>query len=227
MKSINVWDLPTRIFHWALAAAVILALIITDHDGPLYTIHALLGITALMLALFRLAWGFVGGEHARFRDFVAGWSAVREHVAGLLRLAPPRHIGHNALGGWAVLLLLALTLATAGTGILTGGLLDTATARAVRHLHEAFGSLLQLMVFIHIAGVVIDRILTRENIIAAMWHGRKQVEAASAAVDARGGSVLLAAAIAVPLIVLGGFVATQVDLTAAPGRHFGHESERD
>ncbi|MCZ6592298.1 MAG: cytochrome b/b6 domain-containing protein [Alphaproteobacteria bacterium] len=218
MKSIVVWDLPTRAFHWALAASVILALIIIEDEGLAYTIHVILGVAALVLVLFRLVWGFAGGERARFTDFVAGWTTVRSHTLQLLRLAPPRHIGHNPLGGWAVLVLLALTLLAATTGVLTGGLLGSATARAVDGIHELFGSLLQLMVFIHIAGVIVDWVLTRDNIVAAMWHGRKRIEDTSSAVSARGGSVLLAAAIAVPLIVFGGYVMTQIDLTAAPGR---------
>ena len=206
MKSIVVWDLPTRAFHWVLAASVILALIIIEDKGLAYAIHAILGVAALVLVLFRLVWGFAGGEHTRFTDFVAGWTTVRSHTLQLLRLSPPRHIGHNPLGGWAVLVLLALTLLAATTGVLTGGLLGSATARAVDGIHELFGSLLQLMVFIHIAGVIVDWVLTRDNIVAAMWHGRKRIEDTSSAVSARGGSVLLAAVIAVPLIVFGGYV---------------------
>lgn len=224
MKSIAVWDLPTRAFHWTLAASVILALIIIEDDGLAYAIHALLGVSALVLVLFRLVWGFIGGEHARFTKFIAGWSAVRSYTLRLLRLAPPRHIGHNPLGGWAVLALLALTLLTAGTGVLTGGLLGSGTARAVSDIHETFGSLLQFLVIIHIAGVLIHWALTRDNIVAAMWHGRKRIDEASAAVDARGGSIWLAAVIAVPLLVFGGYVVSQIDLTEAPG---SSNSERD
>lgn len=217
MKSIVVWDLATRAFHWALAVSVILALIIIEDDGLAYAIHAILGVSALVLVLFRLVWGFIGGEYARFTQFIAGGSAVRSYTLRLLRLAPPRHIGHNPLGGWAVLALLALTLLTAGTGILTGGLLGSGTARAVSDIHETFGSLLQFLVFIHIAGVLIHWALTRDNIVAAMWHGRKRIDEASAAVDARGGSVWLAAVIAVPLLVFGGYMVTQIDLNEAPG----------
>jgi cytochrome b len=228
MKSIVVWDLPTRVFHWALAGSVILALIITEDEGALYAIHAILGVIALVLVLFRLVWGFVGGEHARFADFVARWSAVRRYVGQLLRLAPPRHIGHNPLGGWAVLVLLALTLLTAGTGVLAGGFAGAAVADATSDIHEAFASLLQFMVFIHIAGVLIDWALTRDNLVAAMWHGRKRVEdageAAIGAADARGGSVWLAAIMAAPLVVLGAYVVGQIDLTQAPGES---EIERD
>lgn len=217
MKSIIVWDLPTRVFHWALAASVILALIIIEDEGAAYAIHAILGVSALVLVLFRLVWGFAGGEHARFADWVAGWSSVRAYTLQLIRLAPPRHIGHNPLGGWAALALLALTLLTAGTGVLTGGLLGGGTARAASDIHETFGSLLQFLVFIHIAGVLVDWALTRDNIVAAMWHGRKKIDDTSAAVSARGGSAVLAAVIAVPLIAFGGYVITQIDLTAAPG----------
>lgn len=217
MKTINVWDLPTRVFHWTLAGSIILALIVIGDRGPLYTIHALCGVVALVLVLFRLVWGLVGGEHARFAAFIAGWSAVRRYSLQLLRLAPPAHIGHNPLGGWAVLILLGLSLLAAGTGVLTGGLAGDTVATLTRGIHELAGSLLQFMVFIHIAGVLVDWFLTRDNIVAAMWHGRKRIEEASAAVDAKGGSVWLAAVIAAPLLVFGGYVVTQIDLASAPG----------
>ena len=217
MKTVSVWDLPTRAFHWALAGSIILALIIIGKSGPLYTIHALCGVVALVLVLFRLVWGFVGGEHSRFRAFVVGWAAVRQYSLQLLRLAPPAHIGHNPLGGWAVLILLGLSFIAAGTGVLTGGLAGDFTAKAALGIHEGASSLLQFMVFIHIAGVLVDWFLTRDNIVAAMWHGRKRIEQASVAVDARGGNVFLAAIIAIPLIVFGGYVISQIDLTSAPG----------
>ena len=232
MKSIIVWDLPTRVFHWVLAGSIILALIIIEDSGLLYAIHAICGVVALVLILFRLVWGMVGGEHARFTEFIAGWSTVRRYSLQLLRLAPPRHVGHNPLGGWAIVILIILTFLTAGTGVLVGGLWGSTTARAADGILELFGSLLQIMVFIHIAGVLIDWALTRDNLVAAMWHGRKRfadinpkADASSEAPlntprdalgdaprDARGGSPWLAAIIVVPLIVFGGYVLTEIDL---------------
>ncbi len=217
MKTIVVWDLPTRVFHWVLAGSVILALIVTDDEGLAYTLHAIVGVIALVLVLFRLVWGFVGNEHARFAAFVAGWATVRAYSLQLLRLAPPRHLGHNPLGGWAVLLLLALSFLAAVTGVLSGGFAGPAAAEAASDIHELFGSLLQFLIFIHIAGVLIDWALTRDNLVAAMWHGRKRIEAANPAVSARGGSATLAAVIALPLVIFGGFILSQIDLTAAPG----------
>jgi len=231
MRSINVWDLPTRLFHWTLAGSVILALIIIEDEGLAYTIHAILGVTALVLVLFRIVWGFAGNNYARFREFVVGWTPVRSYIGELLRLAPPRSVGHNPLGGWAVVVLLVLTFVTAISGAITGGLLGPAPAHSAKDLHEAIASLLQIMVFVHVAGVLIDWALTRDNLVAAMWHGRKQVATDEAAADARGGSVWLAVAIAVPLLVLGGVILNQIDLVAAPGeageaRDGDRESER-
>lgn len=218
MKSINVWDLPTRAFHWSLAGSIILALIIIDDRGPFYTIHAICGVIALVLVLFRLVWGFVGGEHSRFSAFVAPWSAVRNYSLQLLRLAPPAHIGHNPLGGWAVLVLLGLSFLAAATGVLTGGFAGATIAVLAKGIHELAGSLLQFMVFIHVAAVLIDWFLTNDNIVAAMWHGRKRVEEASAAADAKLGSVWLAAFVAAPLILFGVYVMSQIDLLSAPGK---------
>ncbi|NKB47976.1 MAG: cytochrome B [Alphaproteobacteria bacterium] len=218
MKTINVWDLPTRAFHWTLAGSIILALIIIGDSGPLYTIHAICGVVALLLVLFRLVWGFVGGEHARFTAFVAGWSAVRQYSLQLLRLSPPAHTGHNPLGGWAVLILLGLSFIAAGTGVLVGGFAGEGVAKAVLGVHEATGSLLQFLIFIHVAAVLVDWFLTRDNLVAAMWHGRKRVDETSAKVDARGGNVLLAAIVAVPVLVIGVYIVSQIDLGTAPSK---------
>lgn len=228
MKSVIVWDLPTRIFHWALAVCVILALIISARSGPIYTAHAVLGVSALMLALFRLVWGIVGNSHARFGNFIAGWATVRDYTIQLAKLAPPRCLGHNPLGGWSVVVLLVLTLLVAGTGVVTGGAFGVDLARSVRGFHESAGSLLQFMIFVHVAGVAVDWLLTHDNILAAMWYGRKQVAESEPAGDATGGSVWLAVAIAVPLLVLGGYLLTLIDLSSAPGRqHSQTQSESD
>ena len=119
----------------------------------------------------------------------------------------------------AVMILLLLTFVTAVTGVIRGGLIGGDWARSVSEFHEAVGSLLQFLVFVHIGGVLVDWALTRDNLIAAMWHGRKRIDEASAALDARGGGVWLATVIAVPLMFVGAYILTQIDLTEPPSRH--------
>ncbi len=76
-QRVLVWDLPTRLFHWLLAAAVPAALATGLLGGDLMVWHGRLGLFILGLVTFRVTWGFVGGRHARFASFVRGPAAVR------------------------------------------------------------------------------------------------------------------------------------------------------
>jgi cytochrome b len=117
MRSIVVWDLPTRIFHWTLTVLVILDLTVEAEEGWLLVLHSYAGYLVLLLVLFRLAWGVVGGEHARFGDFVAPWPVVHDYARRAVAGKAPAVIGHNPLGGWMIVLMLATLLVVAVTGI--------------------------------------------------------------------------------------------------------------
>ena len=67
---VRVWDAPVRLFHWLLVAAVALALLSSDEDSALNQWHVLSGWVAAILVVFRIVWGFAGGEHSRFGDFL-------------------------------------------------------------------------------------------------------------------------------------------------------------
>lgn len=232
MNTVKVWDLPTRVGHWALALFVIVAVLTAEGRGVLFIVHTACGIAAGMIVLFRLVWGIAGNERARFTDFVFGWTTVRAYLCALVRLRPPKFLGHNPLGGWMVVALLAIVFAAALTGLVSGGLFGPGPAKAGEEIHEALGSLLQIMILVHVAGVLLDWLLTGDNLVAAMIGGRKRVEcefvdesaATNAPRDARGGNIWLALAIAVPLIVLGGWLYGQID-PSAPRAQSGEQDD--
>jgi cytochrome b len=216
MKLVKVWDLPTRVFHWSLVALVVFSWLTAEDKGLLYVLHTISGYLVFLLVLFRLAWGWLGNDHARFGDFVRGWPAVRAYLGGLLRLRPAHSLGHNPLGGWMVLMLLAMLLAITVTGmigaarqpgaLLNGGI-DPTVARSVRHIHEFLANILYFVVGLHILGVLVDWLLTRDNLVRAMITGRKAVADDDAvAADARGGSLGLAAVLAALCAALGVFL---------------------
>ncbi|HKO07822.1 MAG TPA: cytochrome b/b6 domain-containing protein, partial [Alphaproteobacteria bacterium] len=120
MRMIKVWDLPTRLFHWALVASIVLAYFTSAGrpHGLLFALHLTGGYVVVLLLLFRLGWGICGGEHARFASFLSGWAQVKQHASDLLRLAPERSLGHNAIGGWMIVLMLTTLLAIVLTGLL-------------------------------------------------------------------------------------------------------------
>jgi len=185
MRRIAVWDLATRIVHWLLVAAVALAYLMSSGRpaGTTFLIHVAAGYLVVLLLLFRLAWGFVGGEHARFRDFVRGPRAAFDYAKALLAGAAPRFIGHNPAGSAMIVLLLATLALLVATGLLaegiTGGggplsgVLPPAAARMVGEVHQLLGNAILMLAGIHVAGVAVESLLHRENLAAAMITGRK------------------------------------------------------
>src|SRR3546814_19858019 len=108
--SFRVWDAPLRLFHWLLVAAITIAFLSSEGDSGIADWHMAAGWTAAVLLVFRLVWGFIGGEHARFANFVRP-SRLLSHVRELVTGHPQRTIGHDPLGALAVLALLIATVA--------------------------------------------------------------------------------------------------------------------
>jgi cytochrome b len=193
MRWVAIWDLPTRVFHWSFAALVVLALVVGDDDeGIAFTLHAYAGYGILLLLGFRLPWGLVGSPRSRFSDFVKSRRAVLAHAkALLLNFEAPRTVGHNALGGWMIVALLAMIFLTATTGLFAGedeargpyaGLLGGA-GEALGEIHEALADLLIPFILLHVAGALVHWLLSGDNVIRAMIDGKKQLEDSAAALE--------------------------------------------
>ena len=222
MHSVKVWDLPTRVFHWCLVAAILLAYFTSAGrpSGFLFALHLIGGYGVVLLLAFRLAWGVFGGEYARFASFLRGWTAVKEHARSLLERAPVRSLGHNAIGGWMIMLMLATLLVIVTTGLLaegiTGGagplsaVLPTELVKPVGAVHKWLGDAILVIAGIHAAGVLGESLLNRENLVRAMITGRKYAEAARDAYAAPRVRVVLLLAL---LTFLGGIM---VGLTRLP-----------
>ncbi|WP_019016569.1 cytochrome b/b6 domain-containing protein [Elioraea tepidiphila] len=184
----KVWDLPTRLFHWALALTLVGSfLTVRAHDMRL---HALCGYTALTLVLFRILWGLFGSESARFASFLRGPGAAIGHLRALLGRRPDHETTHNALGGWAVLLMLALVLAQAVTGLFAnddilfrGPLFPLAGKEMSDRLttwHYRISDLLLIVVILHVVVVLAYRVVGHQ-LIEAMVTGIKRLPAGTRA----------------------------------------------
>ncbi len=212
---LRVWDLPLRLFHWLLVAAIAVALVSAEEGSPLNDWHILSGWVAGLLVAFRVVWGFVGGEHSRFASFVKP-SALGGHVRELVRGQPKASLGHNALGALSVTLLLAMVAATVWTG-----------AILAEDLHELLGWSLLALVVIHILAVIVMSLLTRENLVRAMIDGKKPADRHPSAGNARapGPLAFLVAAIA---ITAGASVVTRYDpqaFTLRSAESYEHRSD--
>jgi cytochrome b len=167
-QRILVWDLPTRLFHWLLAATFAGAWLTAESERWI-NVHATLGYTFAGLIAFRLVWGFIGSRYARFASFVTGPGPVARYLGSILTFRPEHHVGHNPAGGWAVLALLGLGLATA----LSGYAAFTVRAHWLEELHEGVAGAMLALVFVHIGAVLVSSLIHRENLVRAMWNGFK------------------------------------------------------
>ncbi|HMM76847.1 MAG TPA: cytochrome b/b6 domain-containing protein [Gammaproteobacteria bacterium] len=188
---VKVWDLPLRLFHWLTVIAVAVAFLSSEEDSPLNHWHVIAGWSAGLLVVFRLVWGFVGGEHARFADFVKP-SRVLSHVRELLHGHAEPTVGHNPLGAVSVLVLLMMIMATVYTGVVL-----------MEEAHEAIAWTLLAFVGVHVVAVIAMSWLSRENLVSAMVTGTKPAARHPRARDARAPGLI---AWLVAAIVLAGSV---------------------
>jgi len=198
-RRIRVWDRGVRIFHWLLVAGIALCFLSSGDEGPLSAWHIRIGWAVSVLIAFRLVWGFIGGEHARFRNFVRP-SQVGAHIRHLLDGRAEPSVGHNPLGAISVLVLLSLTAATVITG-LAGG----------EDAHGAIAFVLLALVALHVASIVLMSHLTKDNLIMAMVTGTKDASLHPGAQDAEPPARL---AVPVAAIVIGtaAYSATRFDV---------------
>jgi cytochrome b len=176
---VRVWDLPVRVFHWALVASFGTAYVLSESER-LRQVHVMFGYTVLGLVAFRLVWGFVGTRFARFASFLFGPGAVLGYLRSVARGRPEHHLGHNPAASWAIYSILALGAATGITGYFT---LNELGGDAVEELHEALANAWLAVVFVHVAGVILSSLQHRENLAASMVTGYKRAAAGESPVS--------------------------------------------
>lgn len=178
----RVWDLPTRVFHWLLATAVV-AQIATGFGGAMEW-HFRIGYTLLALLLFRAVWGFVGGRWSRFAAFLYAPRSVADYLRGQ---APPDHlVGHSPLGALSVFALLLLLAVQVATGLfsddeisssgplarfVSGGIVGAAT-----HWHAVLGKwIVIVLVSLHVLAVLFYVLVRRQPLLRPMITGDKRL----------------------------------------------------
>lgn len=181
MQKILVWDWPVRLGHWLMVGGFIVAWL-TSESESWRLVHAAAGSVVVAAALFRLPWGFIGSRYARFVDFVRGPRSVMDYLRSLLRLEPDHHTGHNPAGGWAIMLLLGLGMAT---GLVGWAMYNELGGEWLEDLHEGLAVTMLTVVFVHVAGVVSGSLLHDENLIRAMITGHKEGSPEAAIPSAR------------------------------------------
>ena len=203
MQYVRVWDLPLRLFHWLLVAAVAAAILTGQVGGNLMVWHGRLGILITGLLGFRLAWGLVGSTHSRFASFVRGPAAIAAYLRGQWH-----GLGHNPLGALSVLGLLTVLGLQAAGGLFANddiafqgplyGLVSKDTSDWMAGLHRKGFWLVLALVVLHVAAIVFYTRVKGEKLVGAMLNGRKEIgDLQRATAPTGGGAIALVFALAV------------------------------
>ena len=230
MQRILIWDLPTRLFHWVLALSFAGAWLTSESDRWL-SVHVFLGYQMLGLVMFRVAWGLLGTHYARFSSFWFGPKDALAYLRQVLAREAPRHVGHNPTGSVAIYLLLLLALLVGITGFFTlggeeqqgalAGWMGMTQGRVFKKLHEFSANLMLLLVFGHLAGVVLESLLHKENLARSMLTGTKLAESGAPVAQPRRLAAVLLAVLMVVFGVWWFFYALHAPLEQQLGRPAG------
>ncbi len=180
---VRVWDLPTRVFHWALVCAVIGLITSAQIGGDAMAWHFRFGYAVMSLLLFRILWGLTGGHWSRFASFIYSPATILGHLKGQGK--PEHAIGHNPLGSLSVFAMLAILLLQVGSGLFSDdeiaaagpfvSLAPSAWVSLATHYHAEIGKLILLgLVLLHVGTILFYRFKKGENLVKPMINGDKE-----------------------------------------------------
>jgi cytochrome b len=209
----RIWDLPIRLFHWLLVVLLLVSWLTQWRNWM--RLHMLCGLAILTLLLFRVLWGFIGSDTARFSHFLRSPVEAVRHLMRLTRREPDTEAGHNAAGGWSVVALLAILFVQVGTGL---GANDDAIAEGpiagivgkdwsnwLSHIHHLNVTVIEIAVVLHVLAIVAYRVLKGQNLLLPMVTGKKRLPGATRAVQMMHPGLALAV-YALSVVVVGVFL---------------------
>lgn len=202
---VKVWDLPLRIFHWSLLAAVTTAIVTGKLGGEWMALHGRAGLAIVGLVAFRLVWGLVGSSTARFSRFVPVPGQILAYLKGQWR-----GIGHNPLGALSVLALLAVLGVQAGTGLFSnddiafaGPLASQVVDELSQKLtswHHQLANVLFILLGLHVGAIAFYAKVKKDQLVKPMVTGWKAVPAEVAQAPRRARRVAVFLALAAGLL---------------------------
>jgi cytochrome b len=173
-----VWDLPTRLFHWGFVISIV-GSYLSGERGALEA-HELFGLAACGLLVFRLIWGVVGHETARFKNFLRGPKIILAYLKAFIARTAALQSGHNPLGAISVIALLALVAAMSVTGLWTGDdilyeapltPLAPELAAPMGAWHQRLHVLVIPLVALHVLAILAHRLWLKEKLVTRMVTG--------------------------------------------------------
>ncbi len=222
-SSVRVWDLPTRLFHWALATTVTGSLISAKVGGALMQWHFWFGYAAFALLGFRLLWGVFGGRWSRFASFIYAPSTLLRYLRGQSRADEQVEVGHTPLGSFSVFALLSVLIAQVATGLIADDEISTVgplnrlvssdLASSATSWHASYGQWLIFgLIGLHLAAIAFYLLAKKCNLVRPMISGDKHLPPHTPASADGGRQRVLAVVLAV---LCAGAVAWVLSLGAA------------
>lgn len=180
---IRVWDIPTRVFHWLLTISFVIAYVTNWLGTSYFTYHLWSGYFVIILVAFRILWGILGTHYAQFSNFLHHPIETLRYARHFAGKKAKTYAGHNPLGSWMVILLLAVLLIQAATGLFSNdeifnagplyGYVSHDLSLALTGLHKELFYWILGAVALHIAAVLFYLFVKRENLIKPMITGKK------------------------------------------------------
>lgn len=200
MRSTLVYDLPTRLFHWFFSGLFLLSFVIAktiDDESLIFSYHMLSGLLLSGLVIWRIAWGIIGSEHARFSGYNLNPIHLKDYFLGILSGSKKRWLGHNPASSWAAITMFTLALGLA----ITGYLMSIGNKESFEDIHEFMANTFIVVVVLHVAGVILHSIRHQDAIALSMIDGKKEVSTSSSGIPS---SRRFAAIILLGLVMSGG-----------------------
>jgi cytochrome b len=137
-QAYDVWDAPTRWFHWINALAVLgligFGVMLLNDDALgispsakflLKQIHVMLGYLMIANLLWRFVWASLGNRYARWSAMLPQgpgyWGDLQGYGHAFISGEPRQYVGHNPAGRAGIAILLLLLLLQAATGLILAG----------------------------------------------------------------------------------------------------------
>jgi cytochrome b len=220
MATVKVWDLPTRLFHWSLVAVFAFQYITVELLDDAMQLHFYGGYVALGIILFRIIWGFVCTYHARFSNFVYSPNTAFSYAKDSAKGNAQTYLGHNPLGGYSVLVILAVMLTQASSGLfmtddifLDGpyyGVMGDSIDDIMNFLHHNAITVMYGLIALHLVAIIWYSVKKKQKLVPAMIHGNKPSDSAAITTNTQSNAaapwlrfiiVVLLVAVAVYLLV--------------------------
>ena len=181
-KTIRIWDLPIRLFHWLLVFCIAGSFITINLGDELIQWHAYFGYSILTLLIFRIIWGFVGSTHARFASFVPSKKAILAYLSG----TSPRVLGHNPIGALSIFVLLFVLSIQVITGLFVNDevsfqgplakYVSSSLSSFLSVIHQGNQVVIYILITIHIAAIWYYKKFKGEDLIKPMINGDKEID---------------------------------------------------